>query len=335
MSSVISTSTGFFEKLGWRSQRRPEPGFAHVLGAGAGAFIVFATASLITEVTSDDPTLPGILFSVALLVIGTVVGAQISGPVRTGAVTLIVFAVPLLWNYVLFSDGGSGEGDLRIFYAVTIVSYAVLYTVLWTKGRGILLGLVLLLLFSWIVWEIDNGNGALPFQGEVTSSESPLGGSGTPFIDGSADAGDNTSETGVAAMIIGLVYLGAAAALDRKKLAGAATPFIFAGLVATISGSVVLAVREDAIVGGLLLALAGLLVGLVGGWGTDRRFSTWIGVILIVIGLTIVSADVANSNLGLAGMFAAMALGLGGLAWYAAPRLNEYVDGNVDAGTTG
>jgi hypothetical protein len=326
-------------RLGWRAERRPEPGFAHVLGAGAGVFIVFATFFVIAEVTGDDPTVPGALFNLALLVVALLVGAQIAGPVRTGAVAVAVLTVPLVWGFTLFGSGSGGDGDTRAFYALTIVSYAVLYLLLWTKGRGILLGLALLLLFSWIVGEIDNGPGLVPFTGQFSSQTStsftnPDGGfslnSGRE-----SDAGNNVTETSIASLVIGLVYLAAAAALDRKKLAGAATPFIFVGLVATISGAVLLAARESAIAGGLLLAAAGLIVGLVGGLGTDRRFSTWIGVILIVIGLSIVVSDVGDSNLGFAGLFALMALGVGSLAWLAAPRLKEFVDGDINAPKTG
>ena len=42
-------------RLGWRAERRPPPGFAHVLGAAAGAFVVVAIVAFIVEVTSDDP----------------------------------------------------------------------------------------------------------------------------------------------------------------------------------------------------------------------------------------------------------------------------------------
>jgi len=320
------------ETLGWRAERRPEPGFAHVLGAGAAFFLWLATNALVGEVASDDVQLPGILFNVALLVIALLVGALAAGPVRTGAVALCVFTVPLVWGLTLGDSGPNGDGDTRLFYLLTIVSYTVLATLLWTRGRGILVGLVLLLLFSWIVWEVDEGKNSVPFQGQIEATSQSSDGVRLDDPSSSSDAGGNTTETSVAALVIGLVYLGAAAALDRKKLAGLATPFIVVGLIGTIVGAGVLGFRESVVAGGLALALAGLVVGLVGGLGMDRRFSTWFGVILVVIGVGTAASEVPDSNLGFAGLFALIGLGLAAAAWLFAPILGEFVDGDVNSG---
>ena len=52
----------------------PRPGFAHVLGAAAGAFAVVAVVSFVVEVTGDDPTCPGVAFSAALAIAALVAG---------------------------------------------------------------------------------------------------------------------------------------------------------------------------------------------------------------------------------------------------------------------
>ncbi|MBM3673017.1 MAG: hypothetical protein FJW86_12675 [Actinobacteria bacterium] len=318
--------------FGWRAERRPEPGFAHVLGAGAAFFLWLATNALVGEVASDDVQLPGILFNAALLVIALLVGALMAGPVRTGAVALCVFTVPVIWGLTLGEGGPVGDGDTRLFYILTIVSYSGLATLLWTRGRGILVGLVLLLVFSWVVWEVDNGKNSIPFQGQIEATSQSGDGVRLDDPSSSSDAGDNTTETSVAALGIGLVYLGAAAALDRKKLAGLATPFIVAGFIATVAGASVLGFRESVVAGGLALALAGLVIGLVGGLGMDRRFSTWTGVILVVIGVGVAATEVPDSNLGFAGLFALIGVGLAGAAWLFAPILGEFTDGDVNAG---
>ena len=54
------------ERLGWRAERRPEPGFAHVLAAGVGAFAVFATVAVVVEIDGDDAHGAGVLLSLAL-----------------------------------------------------------------------------------------------------------------------------------------------------------------------------------------------------------------------------------------------------------------------------
>jgi hypothetical protein len=324
-----ASSAGLLERLGWRAERRPEPGFAHTLGAAAAAFLVFATLALIGEITGDDPTLPGVGLNLVLLAAGVVIGMQIAGPVRSACVTLIVLTVPLIWFFLFLEDGGS-TGKARGFYLLVLGSYAVFYLLVWTKGRGIFLGLVLLLLVSWVVWEVGSADrGPVPFQDQVTSTiDSPFGDSGSFSSD------DNTDETAAVALVFGLVYLGAAAALDRKKLTGSATPFIAVGLVATIAGSIVLVRDSSATAGGLTLAASGAIVGLVGGLGRDRRFSTWFGVLLVVIGLSIVVADVVDSNLGAAGFFAVLALAVAAVANFAAPKLDEFVDGDINAGKT-
>ena len=56
-------------RLGWRAERRPPPGFAHVLGAAAGAWVVVAIVAFIVEVSSDDPTAPGVAFSAGLAIV--------------------------------------------------------------------------------------------------------------------------------------------------------------------------------------------------------------------------------------------------------------------------
>lgn len=332
-TSAAAPSGGIFEKLGWRAERRPEPGFAHTLGAGAAAFAVFAVVALVFEITDDDPTLPGVGLNLALFLVAMFLGMQMAGPMRTAAVTAIVLTVPLIWFFLFLGDGGGGEGDTRVVYLATIVSYLVLYVLVWTRGRAILLGLALLFLFTWVVSEIDNSGSQVPFGNQVSqSADIPFGGTSDPFGDTSSD--DNSTETSTAALVIGLIYLGAAGALDRRKLAGAATPFIAVGAIATVIGATVLGFDESVLAGGLTLALSGAAVGLVGGLGMDRRFSTWFGVLMVVLGLFIVVGDTVDSNLGAAGFFAGLALVLAAAATFAAPRLHEFVDGDINAGKT-
>ncbi|MSO78059.1 MAG: hypothetical protein EXQ79_00440 [Acidimicrobiia bacterium] len=326
-----ASSVGLIERLGWRAERRPEPGFAHTLGAAAAAFLVFATFFLIIEITgSDDPTLVGVALNLVLFAGAFVLGSQQSGPVRSAAVTVMVLTPPIIFFFLLLGNGGGGDGDLRVIYVLTLASYAALYLLLWTKGRGIFLGLALLVLFSWVVWEIDNGHSQLPFQDQISSQTD-----GTQFdLNDSIGSSDNTDATSTAALVIGLIYLAAAAALDRKKLAGVATPFIAVGGIATVAGAVTLVGDSSALAGGLTLAVSGAVVGLVGGLGLDRRFSTWFGVLMVFLGLTVVVGDTADSNLGFAGFFALLAIALAVAANFVAPKLHEFVDGDVNAGKT-
>jgi hypothetical protein len=324
------------ERLGWRAERRPEPGFAHALGAGAAAFAVFAVFALVIEVTSDDATAPGVGFYLILSIVSILAGAQMAGPVRAAATTALVLSVPLIWIFAFVGDGQAGNDTLRWIYILVIVSYAALYFVSWTKGHAIFLGLALLVLFIWVTAEVQGlDSSPVPFQ-QISPSTS------TPFDTGGnfpASDDDNTTETSTTSLVIGLIYLGAAAALDRKKLTGVATPFVLVGTIATLSGAIVLGARESLFWGGFSAVAAGSAVGLVGGLGLNRRFSTWFGTVFVVGGLIAIVVDIVSgdsfrggTSLEYAGVFALVALLMGGAAAVAAPRFHEFVDGNVDAG---
>lgn len=330
-------SPGLIERLGWRAERRPEPGFAHALGAGAAAFAVFAVFALVIEVTSNDATGPGVIAYLLLGIASILLGAQMTGPVRAAATTAIVFSVPLIWIFAFVGDGSSGDDTLRWIYLLVSVSYLALYLVSWTRGHAIFLALALLIVASWVTTEVGGLEGSsVPFQTQISPGvTAPFQGSGFEEED------DNTTETSTTSLVIGLIYLGAAAALDRKKLAGVATPFVLAGTISTLSGAVVLGAQESLFWGGFSAVAAGSVVGLVGGLGENRRFSTWFGTLFVVGGLIAIVVDIVSgddlsggSSLEYAGVFALVAVLMAGAAALAAPRLHEFVDGDINAPKT-
>ena len=312
-----------------------------VLGfcAGAGAFAVFAMVALVIEVTSDDATVPGVLLSLALGAAAFVLGTRFGGPVRAASVTVLVLVIPLVWAFALAGNGESERGSIRGVYLLSVVTYLVFYTLIWTRGRAVLLGLALLLLFAWIVSEVEGGS--VPFEKtfqERTDTTFSTGGD-TTFGDDNGvsfgDEGPDVTGAGIASLVLGLGALAAGWTLDKRKKAGAATPFIAVGALFAIVGAAVLGFDESVIAGGLMAAAAGAAVGLVGGLGDHRRGSTWIGVLTIVGGLSAVIADLAgDSTLAFAGMAAVLAAGLGFLALNLAPRLNEHPDGDEEVPST-
>jgi hypothetical protein len=339
--ATADTSPSFAERLGWRAERRPEPGFAHTLGAGAAALAVFAVFALVIEVTSDDATAPGVGFYLVLGAAAFLLGARMSGPVRSAAVTAIVFSGPLIWIFAFVGDGEGSSGSLRGIYLLTIATYAILYFLSWTKGRAIFLGLALLVLWAWVTAEVQGlDNAQVPFQSSIEQSSGTTFNSNDDFSTFEDD--DKTTETSIASLVVGLAYLGAALSLDKKKLAGAATPFIVVGSIATLAGAIAWGGNESLLAGSLAAIASGSAVGYVGGQGPDRRFSTWFGVLFVVFGfiglaVKIVSGDdgEGGSAIAYAGVFAAFAVALAAGAWYAAPRLKEHVDGDVNAPKTG
>src|ERR1700756_2802887 len=94
-------------RCGRRAARRPRPGFAHTLGAAAGAFVMIAVVAFVVEVASDDPTVPGVVFDALAALAAFALGFRIAGPLRSAGTTILVLAIPLVWLFAFFG-GGSG-----------------------------------------------------------------------------------------------------------------------------------------------------------------------------------------------------------------------------------
>lgn len=332
-SSASVPKQSLRDRLGWRAERRPEPGFGHVLAAGGGAFAVFATVAVIVEIGGDDLTAPGVLLSLALAAVAFVLAWKVdAGPIRSAAMTAIVLCVPLVWFFAFYGDGDT-SGSTAGVYLLIVASYLVLYVVTWTRGRAVLLGLALLFLFGWITAEIQGDSTLVPFQTTVEGqTDTPFPATDPTFDDSSPFDEPDTTGSSIAALVLGGLALGAGAILDRRGLRGTATPLIAVGAVYAIVGAIALGSEESVIAGGLLAAAAGAGVGLVGGLGEHRRGSTWIGVLTVVGGLVAVIGDIADSTLGFAGLAAVVAVGLCAIGFVAAPKLDEAPDGN-DAAT--
>jgi hypothetical protein len=305
-----------------------------VLGAAAGAFTVVGVVAFVAEASSDDPTAPGVALDLLLVAAALLVGLRAPGPIRSACVTAIVLGVPLVWFFAFFG-GGFGGGDaggaeVRGVYLLSIASYLLLYCFGWTKARAILLAGVLVFFASWVAFEVGDSDSSsiIPFQGEVSSSSGSDSfglSDSSPFSTG----GDTTDASATAALIVGLVFLGAGAALDRRGYAGAATPFVAVGAVETLAGAIVLGGNDSLLLGGLLAIGAGAVVGLVGGHGDRRRATTWLGVVAVFGGCVAVIADIApSSSAGVGGIAFGFALMLGSIAWWLAPVLGEPDDGD-------
>jgi hypothetical protein len=330
------------DRLGWRAERRPVPGFGHMLAAVAGAFAVAAIVAVAVEVASDDITAPGVLFTLALAIAAFVAGTRFPGPARSAAITAITISVPLVWIFAFVGDGDGGTGDARGIYLLSIAAYTILYVFGgWAHGRAVLLALMLVFTAGWILFEVDGTTSSVvPFQEQVQPGlGTPFGEDGTGFeeddpFDGDTEEEDPTT-TGAVSFAIGLALLGTGALLDRRRLVGAATPFIATGALFGIVGAIVLGADDSVLTAGFLAAGTGAAVGLVGGLGESRRATTWIGGLTVLGGLAAVAGDLAGESiLGFAGLAALMALGLGALGVVASRRLGEPVDGDAEAGNS-
>jgi hypothetical protein len=278
--------------------------------------------AFVVEAAGDDPQAVGIVFSLLLVVAALLAGFKAPGPIRSGCTAALVLAAPILWLFAVAGDGNFGTDELRGFMILTVLSYLALYLLGWTRGRGIFLGGTLVVFASWLAFEIagNGGSSVVPFQDQVSSS-----------FNSSVNVASSSSDTAAAvAMFLGIAYLLAGGALDRRKLAGAATPFIAVGAYETISGAISLGGQESTLLGGLLAVVSGALVGVVAARGVNRRGSTWFGALAVFGGMVAIIADIApDSAAGVGGIATVFALLLGVLAWRLAPVLGESDDGHT------
>jgi hypothetical protein len=322
-------------RLGWRAEQRPRPGFAHALGATAGAFLVVALVAFVVAATDNDPTTPGVLFSLLLIAAALLAGARAPGPLRSACTTVLVLTVPVLWLFAFAGGGSFGRGEYRAVLLLTTGSYLVLYLLGWTRGRGVFLAGTLLLLASWLAFEVAGSGGGqvAPFGTGISSSNGTLGSSSSSSPFSLTGNGDNADAVTAVTMLLGFAYLAFGAAFDVRRWAGLATPFVAVGAYESISGAVLLGAQDSTLTAGLLAIAAGLIVGLVASRGVGRRATTWIGALTVLGGMIALIVDIApDSASGVGGIATGFAAVLGAAALLLAPRLGEPVDGAPEAG---
>jgi LPXTG-motif cell wall-anchored protein len=305
---------------------------AHVLGAGGGAFAVFATEALVDKIRSADATFAGVGLNVALVLIALAVVLVPVGPARGAAVVALVVSTPLIWIFVFYGNGQSGSGWLRGIFLLSAAMYLGFYSLLWTRGRAVFLALTLLFVASYVEFEVHR-----QFE-SPTSAPTVLAFPGGALTDpfnaahlSSASTNNLFQRTGddqaIAALLLGVAFLAVGGALHRKRYSGAAVPFLVVGAIEGFAAAAVLGPNEGSLtLGGLLAAAVGALLAL-GGHGEGRRGSVWIGVIAVVVGVLVAITDWTTDRLGLAGYSALVALGLIGAAFALGQVLGEPPDG--------
>ncbi len=143
-----------------------------------------------------------------------------------------------------------------------------------------------------------------PPEGDVVDEDFPFFPEDAPGFDGTPD--DPDRPTGVISMVIGLAYLAAAWGLDRKRLAGAATPFLVVGAVALAVGSIIVVSDIVWLVGVFLVATGKLTIWIAA--QARRRGSAWLGLLLVVAGVLTFAADLFDDSVT---GFGLLTLGLG------------------------
>jgi hypothetical protein len=119
----------------------------------------------------------------------------------------------------------------------------------------------------------------------------------SPFTPGNfrTSDGDKSFELGLVSSLFGLAYLGGLYVLDRRKIHGLATAFVIPAAAALVEGAGLLGnAAKHAWVAGLLTMIVGVLLGAIGHVVGNRRFTTWLGGVLVGIGAVTIGLDAAD-----------------------------------------
>jgi hypothetical protein len=302
----------------WRSERRGTPWLGHAIAGGGGALVaagVVAIGADLSPDASDDPGWAGALLCVALVVVSIVALARVPALVRSALIATVAVGILGAAGFLLL-PGVHGVDDLRGFFALTITACVVAFLAPPTRGRTLLLGLALVLAFSWalaevadfssfspfpIVTSVDSSSGATldsitgdSIVGDDSFTESPF----TADLSSPSDGPDepNWGELGIVAAVFGVVYLLAVALLDARGRAGTATAFVVPGVVAISLAVYFFGVEaNNAAVAGAVSVAAGLFCGAVG-TQSHRRFTVWTGAFLATIGAALLAGQLTSST---------------------------------------
>src|SRR5262245_3962914 len=105
---------------------------------------------------------------------------------------------------------------------------------------------------------------------------------------------DKTLPIGLVSLAFGAVYLGALWFLDRRNLRVLGTAFVPTAVGALGVAAIALGEKTDSATAGGAIAIAlGVVIGVVGWFSYERRFTTWTGGVLASIGALVIAVDVA------------------------------------------
>lgn len=277
-----------FESIGERAKRRPPPRLGIVLAAAGVAAVVTGVLAISSDQArggngdGSGTQLPGILLCGAVVAGGYALVAKFrSGPFAAAGVAASVLPLPPLLYYLTYDEKSAIGFNLNATLLVAIVVYGASY--LYGPGRGHTLYLAGAVIFLW----------AFVMQQVKPLHELP-GGLISICSDGECDASSYAS-SGVASLAVAIGYLGVSRLLDRRRLAAAATPFVFAGLVALTVALTLLERDAGTAAGGVAVAIAGAVTAYFGATA-ERRGTAWYGAFGVLFGIGVLVEETAGEG---------------------------------------
>ncbi|MGH9164060.1 MAG: hypothetical protein ACRDZW_00915, partial [Acidimicrobiales bacterium] len=184
---------------------------------------------------------------------------QAERPVGAAAAAASGLVAPAVWFFVLAGDGVPSLETVAVLGGVTL---AVLYLIGPTPGHGF--HLATLAVSAWVL--------ALALAVGGIGGDALFGGAAETLA-------DSVTSAGVASIVLGLALLAVGWWLDRCRLAGAATPLLGVGTVATVAG-LVLALRDAVPLLAAPVVLLGAAAVVAAGRPGCRRGQLWAGEVL-------------------------------------------------------
>lgn len=288
-TSVTSTKPTnlwqFLDSMGDDAKVRPEPRLSTALSGLAGLLLTLGWTGLLS---GDSGSMSG-LYAGAITAFGAALAIRLkanknadlqAAAIGAGITSLLVFCIGFI------NDTGMNAG-------LGLILASVLHVAVWAlpgfRGRSIFLGFAALALIfglsSALGGEVltndrceelyyEGGYGDLPDECYEDNIYSDLPGS----------VGNYLGQQGVIYLIAGTALVLGVATLDRRGYKAVGTALIPAGMVAILSGALLMAVRMANAGAGILAAFAGLALCYVGSRG-DRRAMTWWGAAMTTIGV--------------------------------------------------
>jgi hypothetical protein len=304
----------------WRFAERATPWFANAIAGGAGALGAIGVIAFGIDLypkNGHDVGWAGLALCVVLVAAGLVLVVALPTLLSSAGIAMIAIGVAGAMAFVQFPRVHS-VGDLRPFFAVTIVAWLLGFAFGPARARPLLLSLALLFALTWATVEVADVNTAsrVPFVPSFTFGSGSRSGGSTTFTtnpDGSINPDlfppstgftigqphePNFGEIGGVSLAFGVVYLFGVALLDARGRRGIATAVVLPGVVAMVDAVIFLgAEAKSIVVAGLLSVAAGLFVGSVG-TQSHRRFTVWVGAFGATVGAVLLAGKVTDSTTG-------------------------------------
>jgi hypothetical protein len=301
---------GFVGAIGARAERRAEPRMWVTIAAVGCALAVFGLFLISGDAQAGDgdgdgSNVPGIVLCLLVVLAGYALMQLLrDAPAASAGVTAVILGLPALALFLTIDVDDVPPFSIELFLGLPALVWGVSYLVGPGKGRPVLLGFALVFAWLFVLQVVEDpfasgdigtvveegifDEGPVPDDFDDPSFDEELPGDDGAFL--VETAGPDPTTIGWISVVFGAGYFALARRFDKRRLAGAATPFVVAGHAALVAGIILLSDDLEATGVGLAFFFAGIVVARLGAL-SGRRVTTIIGAVEIGLGAAIVLGD--------------------------------------------